>query len=220
MRTKTKSLRAKVFGPKMASVRTRRGDRGPHRRMFTVPKGIDETTMTGYPEKVENPGAESFVWSGSQYFDNGYGFYFDYDVDLPENPDQEVKLDGRTKAETDAERDRLIKKIGQGTVNAFYRLDPDSFEDEKKGDQAKVDKADPYALNDLMYLDAMLGLYDYWEATSPEDIKLDRRFKRYSTKTGNEAPLPLSEDEVEEQARMESDTEDVGDSNAGGMGEF
>jgi len=150
----------------MARVRTRKGERGPNRRTFIATSPTEHVPVAEY-EKITGQKVYG-TWNGSKYFDNGYGYYFDYDVEIPEDPNGEIKLDGRTHGEVEALRDKEVKLLGQGVVDAYYRNDPDAMDSPEEGDESLVGDVD---FGDLMYFDAMLGNFEYWENQPLEDIK-------------------------------------------------
>lgn len=126
---------------------------------------------------IENQIPKIPIWK-TCYYDNGFGFYFHYDISADYNPIEDnidnITIDGYTEESLEKEEERITKELGSLCEELGIDYDNlmayvfDVFEDLDDQTRDKIEELVNTNgtlldyLDALQYLDAIRLLFEYW----------------------------------------------------------
>ena len=135
----------------------------------------DRRIVIDYPERelkvVKHVGPEKpkIAFKSGEYYDDGYGHYFYYDIEIPgfETSRFKMKIDGMTKEEYEKEIDKVWEKIPEEARESVRNyLNNEATDVEETVAQEYTDE-----MGEIRDLEARRDLFDYWENQPFEDLK-------------------------------------------------
>ena len=104
----------------------------------------------------------------SEYFDNGYGYYFDSDIEVCKGCDY-VTIDGYTEKETYKRENKIVdglyKEIGEEIVQKVFEELVLTTKEEKIVSNYSEE------FNELTYLSMINSYFDYIDSTPVEELE-------------------------------------------------